>query len=269
MSQSRDLPGASQDALPHPPSTGSVPIEPTAQSTTGAPPVACRVDDACLEAPPRTSANLPPAFPSVRTEPGSAIPTPDDEAHLLVRLRARDEAAFEELVRTHGHRMLSVARRFFADESDAQDALQDAFLNVHRSVSGFSGDSRLGTWLHRIVVNASLMKLRSRRRRPETTMDTSVPEALMKASHGSRPDADGVSLQSMSRAETRARVRECIGRISETYRAVLLLRDIEGMRIEEISRLLDVSSGTVKMRLHRARLALRSLLDPYMKEDAS
>lgn len=195
-------------------------------------------------------------------------PTPDGEAELLVRLRARDHAAFEELVRGYGHRMLSVARRFFADEADAQDALQDALLNVHRSVAGFSGESRLATWLHRIVVNASLMKLRARRRRPETTLDTSVPEALSKAAYGRREEVC-VSLQSMGRAETRARVRECIGRISESYRAVLLLRDIEGMRIEEIGRLLEVSPGTVKMRLHRARHALRQLLDPYMKEDAS
>lgn len=208
-----------------------------------------------------------PASDAAVTE--SAPTGPDVEARLVARLRAREEAAFEELVREHGHRMLSLARRFFGDDADAQDAVQDAFLSVHRAMPDFSGDSRLGTWLHRIVVNACLMKIRARKRRPEAPLDAAAPDGIPAYAQGGMRDGLSVSIQGMGRAETRARVRACIGRIPETYRAVLLLRDIEGMPIAEISQLLDVSAGTVKMRLHRARNALRQLLDPYMKENAS
>lgn len=192
-----------------------------------------------------------------------------EEAALVARLRARDEVAFEELVRLHGQRMLAVARRFFSNDADAQDALQDAFLSVHRAVPDFAGDCRLGTWLHRIVVNSSLMRLRTRRRRPEVSMDRLDAEAGVEGSLAAARPEPRTSVHSMAQAETRVRVRACIDRIPEAYRTVLLLRDIEGMPILEVCRVLAASAGTVKMKLHRARHMLRGLLDPYMEGDAS
>src|SRR5215510_12491477 len=93
-------------------------------------------------------------------------PSGQGEPKLLERLLAGDEQAYEELVRTYGGRMLAVARRFLPVEEDARDAVQDAFLSAFRSISSFEGHAQLSTWLHRIVVNAALMKLRTRRRKP-------------------------------------------------------------------------------------------------------
>src|SRR5262245_51333955 len=90
-----------------------------------------------------------------------------DESSLLERLRAGDDAAFEQLVAAHAPRMLAVARRFMRDESDAQDAVQDAFLSAFKAIGAFAGGSALSTWLHSITVRACLMKLRSRRRKSE------------------------------------------------------------------------------------------------------
>ncbi len=99
-----------------------------------------------------------------------------DDAALVARLQSDDATAYEEVVRRFGPRMLSVARRLLTQEQDSQDAVQDAFLSAFRSIHNFHGDARLATWLHRIVVNAALMKLRSKRRRPETTIDDLLPK---------------------------------------------------------------------------------------------
>ena len=104
----------------------------------------------------------------------SATPV-DDEATLVAQLRAGDEAAFEQVVRSYGGRLLAVARRIVGSEEDARDAVQDAFLNAFRSLDRFEGNAKLSTWLHRIVVNAALMKLRTRKRKPEQSIETLLP----------------------------------------------------------------------------------------------
>ena len=98
-----------------------------------------------------------------------------DESNLVASLRAGNEEAFETLVRVYGGRMLAVARRFVRNDDDAQDVVQSAYLNAFRSVSQFEGQCLIGTWLHRIVVNTALMKLRSRRRKPEASIDELLP----------------------------------------------------------------------------------------------
>src|SRR5262245_12156286 len=97
------------------------------------------------------------------------------EQAFVARLKAGDDAAYEELVRTRGGHLLAVARRLLRDEEAARDAVQDAFLSAFRSIQRFDGHSQLSTWLHRIVVNAALMRLRSRQRRPEQSLESSMP----------------------------------------------------------------------------------------------
>jgi len=188
-----------------------------------------------------------------------------DESAMLARLRAGDHDAFEELVREHGARLLTVARLMLRNEDDARDALQDAFLSAFRSLRGYRGAAALSTWLHRIVVNAALMRMRTRRRRPEQSIDEMLPSV----------EASGAGAESIAewrqepdalveRAETRAFVRQCIERLPESYRTVLLLRDIEGLETQSVARRLGVTSNAVKIRVHRARRALRTLLDPYV-----
>ena len=192
-------------------------------------------------------------------------PTPD-EATLLARMRAGDDGAFEACVRAYCGQLLIVARRILKNEEDAQDAVQEAFLSAFKDIGRFEGRSLLGTWLHRIAVNAALGRLRSRQRRPERSIEELLPH-FGDDEHQIVPptpwqETSGTILQ---RKETRELVQQCIARLPEIYRTVLLLRDIEGMDTEETARMLDVQPCVVKTRLHRARQALRTLLDPYFR----
>ena len=195
--------------------------------------------------------------------------TPESEARLLARLQAGDEEAFEELVRRCGARLLSTARRFLPREEDARDAVQDAFLSAFRSIGRFRGGSSLSTWLHRIVVNATLMKLRGASRRPETPIEDYLPR-FDETGHHAAPVADwAVSPETaMLSRQTRERVRAAIDILPASYRAVLILRDIEELSTEEAAEVLSITRTAVKVRLHRARLALRTLLDPLFGSDA-
>lgn len=193
-----------------------------------------------------------------------------DEAAMLARLRAKDEAAFDELVDAAAGRMLSVARKMMSTEADAEDAVQDAFLSAFKSLDRFDGRSKLTTWLHQITVNACLMKLRSKRRRPEKSMDALLPEFVADG-HQKEPQkrwhAEGSG--GIEQDEVRALVRSRIEELPEQYRVVLVLRDVEGLDTEETAAVLGVTLDTVRTRLHRARQALKTLLDPYFAEDDS
>ena len=193
-------------------------------------------------------------------------PEPVGDAALVARLRDGDADAFELLVREHGGRLLATARRFFTNEDDARDVLQDAFLAAFRSIDGFAGAARLSTWLHRIVVNAALMRLRSRKRRREESIDGLLPR-FEEDGHWVEPPAlwDAPTDDLVERQETRATVRKAIDRLPANYRTVLLLRDVEELDTDEAAALLGVTPNTVKTRLHRARQALRTLLERDFK----
>jgi RNA polymerase sigma-70 factor (ECF subfamily) len=192
-----------------------------------------------------------------------------EDGPLLARLRAGEEAAFAELVREHSGRFLAVARRIVSNEDDARDAVQDAFLSAFRALPSFEGQARLATWLHRIVVNASLMKLRRRQRKPERSIDELLPQFLSDGHQAApavpwRERAEGA----LQHQELCNLVRSGIDQLPETYRTVLLLRDMEELDTEETARLLGVTAGVVKTRLHRARQALRTILDPHLRAGA-
>lgn len=178
-----------------------------------------------------------------------------------------DEAAFEELVRTYGGRLLAVTRRYLQSEDDARDAVQDAFLSAFRSLDRFEGQARLSTWLHRIAVNAALMKLRTRRRKPERSIEELLP-GFLEDGHLAQQTAEWRSADFDDVAERREiaeLVRANIDRLPEGYRNVLMLRDIEEFNTEETAEAMGISTNAVKTRLHRARLALRELLEPHMR----
>lgn len=188
---------------------------------------------------------------------------PDEQA-LLSGLRAGDDDAYETLLRAYSGRMLAVARRFMADEDDAREAVQEAFVSAFKAMDRFEGDSRISTWLHRIVVNACLMKLRTRRRKPEESIDDLLPRFadnghLQISGSGWEP-ADRL----IESDETRRMVRSAIERLPDPYRTVLLLRDIEEFDTEQTAEALGLTKAAVKTRLHRARQALRQLLDEQL-----
>ena len=191
----------------------------------------------------------------------------DSDAVLVAGLQAGEPQAFETLVRRHAAPLLRLARRFFGNEEDARDALQDAMLAVHRSIGSFAGNAMLSTWLHRVVVNACLMKLRAQRRRPEeSTIDPLLP-SFRDDGHQVEPSVPWTETAEslLEREETRAMVRGCIARLPDAYRIVLHLRDIEEMTTEETAEILGITKNAVKIRLHRARQALRTLLDRHMR----
>jgi RNA polymerase sigma-70 factor (ECF subfamily) len=196
----------------------------------------------------------------------TAMPVFDGDAALIAGLQAGESRAFETLLRDHGPRLMRLARRILMNEEDARDALQDALVSVYRSIGSFEATSALTTWLHRIVVNASLMKLRGKRRRPEEDIDQYLPRFL-EDGHQVEPStpwtesADRV----LEREELRTAVRAAIAQLPDAYRIVLQLRDIEEMSTAETADLLGTTKNIVKIRLHRARQALKTLLDPTMR----
>lgn len=206
-----------------------------------------------------------------RSEGGGGVGPGADggDGSLLARLRAGEDRAYEELVRRHTGRMLAVARRYLPAEEDARDAVQEAFLSAFRSIGSFQGESRLSTWLHRIVVNAALMRLRTRRRKPEEHIEELLPR-FTEDGHQADPavswkqGADRL----LERQENREQVRAAIAELPEGYRTVLLLRDIEELDTEQTAEALGLSAAAVKTRLHRARQALRTLLDARFRPDA-
>jgi RNA polymerase sigma-70 factor (ECF subfamily) len=192
------------------------------------------------------------------------------EAQLLARLRASDDSAYEELVRKETPHLLAVARRLLRNEEDAQDAVQQAFLSAFRALPAFNGQSRLTTWLHRIVTNAALMKLRTRGRRSEESIEHLQPDFLEDGHHVEQFSEWSLPADvKMVRHETRTRVRAAINQLPDSYRTVLLLRDIEELSTEETAQALGVTSNTVKIRLHRARQALLKLVTPSMATSRS
>lgn len=200
---------------------------------------------------------------------GSATPV-DDEATLIAQLRAGDEAAFEQVVRQYGGRLLAVARRIVGTEEDARDVVQDAFMNAFKSLDRFEGNSKLSTWLHRIAVNAALMKLRTRKRKPEQPIDTMLP-GFNEDGHFEerfRSWEEPVD-RALEREENRELVRRQIDALPESYRTVLVLRDIEGLDTEETANMLGLSVNATKIRLHRARQALRTMLAPHFARTRS
>ena len=184
------------------------------------------------------------------------------EAGLLAGLRARDAQAFETLVREQTGRLLSVARRLLRNEEEARDAVQEAFLSAFRALDRFEGASLLSTWLHRIVVNTCLMRLRSRKREaPEEDLDELLPAFDSSGHHAAAvTDWSQDVHKALEREETRLAVRRAIDQLPESYRTALLLRDIEEMELADVAATLEITPNAAKVRIHRARQALRTLL---------
>jgi RNA polymerase sigma-70 factor (ECF subfamily) len=188
----------------------------------------------------------------------------DTDAILLAGLRSGNQDAFGEMVRRFGGRLLATARRYLRSEADACDVLQDAFFCAFKSIDTFKGDSQLSTWLYRILVNTALMHLRARRHCREAD-GGEINEFLPRFDTvGNWIDERIHSMPAhvlFETSETRATVRRCIDLLPDNYRIVLILRDIEELDTEEVASLLDVTPSNVKVRLHRARQALKALLE--------
>jgi len=189
-----------------------------------------------------------------------------DDTAVVSGLRAGDPQTFESIVRQEGPRLLSTTRRILGDEDEAREAVQDAFISAFRARSQFNAEARISTWLHRIAVNAALTRLRSRRRRAEESLEDLLPRFLPDGRHVEHFTAWTEPADvTVGRKETSDRVRRAIDDLPDSFRTVLLLRDIEGTSTENAAEILGISPNAVKLRLHRARMALRTLLAPHFQ----
>jgi RNA polymerase sigma-70 factor, ECF subfamily len=187
-------------------------------------------------------------------------PEPRTDVELLGAHVAGDPMAFEELVRRHRDRLWAVALRTTGDPEEAADALQDALISAFRRADQFRGDAAVTTWLHRIVVNASLDRLRRRAVRPTSALpddDESLPGAVV-----ADPD------DPIGRRETQLVVTAALAELPEDQRAAVLLVDVEGWSIEEAAAQLGCPEGTVKSRCFRGRAKLAKRLEFLRNPDA-
>lgn len=168
------------------------------------------------------------------------------DSELLDRFRGGDQAAFDLIVDRFERRVFAVALSICRHHEDARDVAQDVFLTALRSLSGFRGDAQLGTWFHRVAVNASLDLVRRRRRRDAAGLE----ELEEQPSEDPGPEGEAI-------ASVRAReVHRALGRLGEEHRIVITLHDLQGLDYAQVAETLAVPVGTVKSRLHRARLQL-------------
>ena len=181
--------------------------------------------------------------------------TRDDRALMSAHI-AGDPHAFNEIVRRHRDRLWAVALRTTCDREEAADALQDALISAFRRAQTFRGDAQLTTWLHRIVVNACLDRMRRRNARPTSPLPETEDRDDQLAADDQTDSVAEVS-------ERRADVMAALARLSEDQRAALVLVDMEGYSVDEAATLLDCAPGTVKSRCSRGRLKLVPLLTQY------
>jgi RNA polymerase sigma-70 factor (ECF subfamily) len=190
-----------------------------------------------------------------------------NDAQLVARLKQRDKSALEDLVHIHGAKMYGVALQFMRNEYDAHEVMQDALVSIWNKIGSFEGKSAFTSWIYRVTANAGLMALRKRKRHEKDVSldatlsdddDTPLP-ALQLKDKRPLPDAEAMT------GELGQQVRAAIDQLPEPYRVVVLLRDVEELPMEEVMEATGLSEPALKSRLHRARLALREALLPYLK----
>src|SRR5881296_870571 len=186
------------------------------------------------------------------------------EALFVSRLKANEDAAYDELVRTYSGPIYHVAYRMTGDAAEASDAVQDIFLKIFRNIGGFKGEAALKTWIFKIAFSEILNRLRwwKRRHRFATVSLDEPPNGNMTGY--SVADAGPTPEQILQSKEQEAAIQQALKRLSSEHRSIIVLRDIEGFSYNEIADVLGVSIGTVKSRLARARGDLKKTLMRYL-----
>jgi RNA polymerase sigma-70 factor (ECF subfamily) len=179
----------------------------------------------------------------------------DGPESLVARLKAGEARAFEELVIAHQHRIYGVALRMLRDSAEAEEVAQEVFVRAYRGIAAFKGEAKLSTWLYAIASRLCLNRLGPGSRR----LDRRGDEALNRlAEPGADPSAD------LERSEMESALQRAIAELPEERRIVVVLRDLEGLDYEEIAAALELPLGTVRSRLHRARMDLKDKLERFL-----
>ena len=219
---------------------------------------------------PPDPAQVPSSDPVAEEQAAAAAPAPvvqpvssnPEEADILTRAQAGDHQAFAQIYTQHKRRIYSLCLRMVGNITEAEDLTQEAFLQLHRKIATFRGDSAFSTWLHRLAINVVLMQLRKK-----GLSVISLDEA-MEPSVEERPGRSfGTADLTLTGAIDRMALQKAIDELPAGYRLIFVLHDIEGYEHNEIAAMLDCSIGNSKSQLHKARLKLRSTLRVQPQEE--
>ena len=186
------------------------------------------------------------------------------EAEAIRLAQAGDAASFEFLYGLHNRRVYALCLRMMNNPADAEDLVQEAFLQLFRKIGTFRGESAFSTWLHRMTVNVVLMKLR-KKTLPATSLDEMTDPD--EESGGPRKDVGAPDLR-LSGAVDRVNLERCVEKLPPGYRTVFMLHDVQGYEHNEIAKIMDCSVGNSKSQLHKARTRLRDLLQEDLRTQA-
>ena len=176
------------------------------------------------------------------------------------------ELSFEKLIRKYETKVHNLSMRLTRNQEDAEEILQDVFVTVYRKIEGFEGKAKFSSWLYRITVNASLMKLRKRKQDQSIPLEDVFAVASQHDLHSSMASNSELSDSRLQNWEIRTELEDAISKLPHEYKAVFILRDIDGLSNKEVGEILDLSIPAVKSRLHRSRLMLRKKLGRYFED---
>jgi RNA polymerase sigma-70 factor (ECF subfamily) len=197
---------------------------------------------------------------SMPSQPITCDPALDD-AELVRRTARNDETAFETIMRRHNGRLFRVARAILKDDAEAEDALQEAYIDAYRNIGKFRGDANLSTWLTRIVINQALGRLRKRKRDGVVVPFATPHWSDQEHEEGTVADTRTDSPETAAiRADIRRLLEQKLDELPTAFRMVFIMREVEDMTVEETAACLSIPSATVRTRLFRARALLRESL---------
>lgn len=195
-----------------------------------------------------------------------------DDLTLVQRVRSGDQRAFKTLVERYQRKVFAVALGMLKDREDARDVSQEAFVKVYKYLDHFKGDSSFYTWLYRITTNICIdvMRRKGNSKTEHVEFDETAQLDTSEANLGALGTRLGTNPQkAMLRQELAEKIQAALGEVPEKHRAILLLRELEGMSYEDLSRTLKIPKGTVMSRLFHARLKVQKILNEYLELDES
>ncbi len=184
---------------------------------------------------------------------------------LVDQFKEGNVAAFEEIITRYESKVMNLALRFTRNQEDAEEVMQDVFTTVYRKIDGFRGQSAFSSWLYRIVVNAAFMKLRKKKQNQTVSMEDLAPAVKQYCMERDSITAKQSYNIAVSR-ELQEVLQRAIDKLPDQYRAVFVLRDVDGLSNQETGQILDLSIPAVKSRLHRSRIMLRKRLQRYYED---
>ena len=191
-----------------------------------------------------------------------------DEAGLIARIVAGEKEVFHELIRPYERMVYLTLFSIVKNEAEAEDGAQEAVISAYRNLRSFRGHAKFSTWLTTIAINEGRKRLRKSKGRAEDSTDEQMEDLEGDYTPATLTDWREIPLESLERKELREALRVAVTELPDIYRQVFALRDLEEMNIEETAEALGITTGTVKVRLHRARIMLQKRLVPFLKTTA-